>query len=216
MRVLFLDTSSQIASVSAFEDDKYLGEFTVFANRTHSQRVMPMIDAFLKQVDLKTSDFDAFGVCVGPGSFTGVRIGISTIKAFAQVHDKPVYTLTSMALLAGHYHFHEGVIAVANIANKDEVYYGFYQCESGCLKTLQEGVLPLDAVFELALAYDKILWTGDGLVKTPPVGGVAAQKYMRTSSANAHFWMPSIEPAVSYRNVTADYFKKSQAERDLK
>lgn len=216
MRVLFLDTSSQIASVSAFEDDKYLGEFTVFANRTHSQRVMPMIDAFLKQVDLKTADFDAFGVCVGPGSFTGVRIGISTIKAFAQVHGKPVYTLTSMALLAGQYHHHNGVIAIANVANKDEVFYGFYQCTDGLLKVLDEGVMPLEGVFDLAMGYDEVLWAGDALEKTPPNGSVAIAKSMKTSSANALYWLGQIEPVASYRDVTADYFKKSQAERDLK
>lgn len=216
MRVLFLDTSSQIASVSAFDTDTLYGEFTVLADRTHSQRLMPMIDDFLKQLDLKTSAFDAFGVCVGPGSFTGVRIGMSTVKAFAQVHNKPVYGLTSMALLAGSCHLHRGVIAVALIANKDEVYYGFYNSSDNGLSVLEEGVESPEVVETRSKQYSDLLWIGDGASRVCNSGTILPLSKLRLSASNAQFWMSESIELVSYNEITAQYFKKSQAERDLK
>lgn len=216
MRILFIDTSSQIASVSAFEDETLLGEFTVLAKRTHSQRLMPMVDVFLKQLELKTEDFDAFGVCVGPGSFTGVRIGISTIKAFAQVHQKPVFALTSLAMIAGKYAYHQGTVAVVMQANKDEWFYGFYTCDKGALSLLCEGVDTPSGVLGLSENYPCILWVGDVALDHFKSKGLSRLERPFQSSASALVWMKTLEPKAHYTQVAAEYFKKSQAERDLK
>lgn len=216
MRVLFIDTSSQIASVSAFEDESLLGEFTVLAKRTHSQRLMPMVDAFLKQLELKTEDFDAFGVCVGPGSFTGVRIGISTIKAFAQVHQKPVFTLTSLAMIAGKYAYHQGTLAVVMKANKDEWFYGFYACDQGNLSILCEGVDAPHEVLTLSEKYPSILWVGDVALTDFEALKVSRLERPFQTSASALVWLKTLEPKSHYTEVVAEYFKKSQAERDFK
>lgn len=216
MRVLFIDTSSQIASVSAFEGETLLGEFTVLAKRTHSQRLMPMVDAFLKQLELKTEDFDAFGVCVGPGSFTGVRIGISTIKAFAQVHQKPVFTLTSLAMIAGKYAYHQGTVAVVMQANKDEWFYGFYTCDQGTLSLVCEGVDAPSVVFALAEKAPSILWVGDVAMEAFESLGISHLERPFQSSASALVWLKNLEAKAHYTDVAAEYFKKSQAERDLK
>ncbi len=213
-----LDTSSQIASVAAFEDEKLLGEFTVLANRTHSQRLMPMIDAFLKQLSLKPTDFDAFYVCSGPGSFTGVRIGLSTVKAFAQVSGKPVYAFTSLALLCANFSRHEGTVAALLPANRDEVYYGFYKVSGGVVTPIEEGAEPLERVLEKAADKPDLLWVGDVATDcAEQLGGDVARRVdNRISALNAVHLKDAALTASTYSTVKAQYFKKSQAERDLK
>jgi len=100
MKLLSIDTSTQTASVAVIESGKVIGEMMLNTPLTHSQKLMPLIESLIGQLSLKIKDFDGFCVCQGPGSFTGVRIGISTVKAFAQAHGGFVVTETSMGLLA--------------------------------------------------------------------------------------------------------------------
>lgn len=229
MKLFIMDTSSQVASVAAIWEGKILGEFTIWADRTHSQRVMPMVDAFLSQMNMKIRDFDAFAVCTGPGSFTGVRIGISTIKAFAQATGKPVYTFTSMQLLASAFPEHEGIVAVALDANKDEVYFGLYKWQRGNMQTLDEGVSSLESLSErVAVAFGKmpVKWAGDAVLKHQSFfeaqvmqhanQTIAPRAKCQLSSANYVYCHKEGVGLTDYSNVPAAYFKKSQAERDMK
>lgn len=83
MKILAIDTSSKNASVAITEDEKELIELNNSEEKTHSQKLMPMIDEALKKLDLSLDDIDLISCSLGPGSFTGVRIGIATAKAFA-------------------------------------------------------------------------------------------------------------------------------------
>ena len=100
MNILGMDTSSVNACVAVMNDEKILGEYTVSHDRTHSQIIMPMLDDMLKCCGLTIEDIDVFAVATGPGSFTGLRIGISTVKTFAQVLGKPVVGISSLESLA--------------------------------------------------------------------------------------------------------------------
>lgn len=90
MRVLAIDTSSQVASVAILEKDKLLGEMTINHPKTHSQKLMPIIESLCASLDLKIADMDTIAVAGGPGSFTGVRIGLSAAKALAQPFNLPI------------------------------------------------------------------------------------------------------------------------------
>ena len=83
MKILAIDTSSKNASVAITEDEKELIELNNSEEKTHSQKLMPMIDEVLKKLDLSLDDIDLISCSLGPGSFTDVRIGIATAKAFA-------------------------------------------------------------------------------------------------------------------------------------
>ncbi|MDU1316585.1 tRNA (adenosine(37)-N6)-threonylcarbamoyltransferase complex dimerization subunit type 1 TsaB, partial [Anaerococcus hydrogenalis] len=101
MRVLGIDTSTMISTVTVVEDEKVIGDFNVNQEKTHSESLVPMIETLLKLLGLKLSDIDIFAVAQGPGSFTGLRIGMTIAKTFAQVDNKkliPISTLKALAL----------------------------------------------------------------------------------------------------------------------
>lgn len=107
MRILSVDTSNKVASVSVFDNNKLLNEKLSDDQKTHSEKLLPLIDSLLKEEEISIKDIDMFAVSVGPGSFTGIRIGVSTIKGMAQALNKKVIAVTSL----------EGLIEMANDAN---------------------------------------------------------------------------------------------------
>jgi len=142
-KVMVIDTSSSAASIAVFENDILIGESGLHSKTTHSIKFMPLLDALMKQLELKISDIDAYYVCEGPGSFTGVRIGISTVKGFAQPFQTPIYTFTSMYLLASAMRHVEGLIVPMIDAKRSEVYYGFISVRTDPLYALKKVLHPL-------------------------------------------------------------------------
>ena len=96
MKILAIDTSNKVASVSVFEDEKLLNEEFSDDQKTHSEKLLPMVDDVLKKERMTIRDIDLFVVSVGPGSFTGIRIGVATIKGMAQALNKKVIPVTSL------------------------------------------------------------------------------------------------------------------------
>lgn len=102
MRILGLDTSGKTASVAILDTEKniLLGEHSVYTSRTHSQVIMPMCKNLLEECSLTVKEMDCFAVSVGPGSYTGLRIGIAAVQGMAMVNNTPcigVSTLEAMA-----------------------------------------------------------------------------------------------------------------------
>lgn len=101
MRVLAIDTSAMISTVTIAEDGRIIGDFNVNQEKTHSESLVPMIENLLSLLGLVLSDIDLFAVAKGPGSFTGLRIGMTVAKTFAQVFNKklvPISTLKALSL----------------------------------------------------------------------------------------------------------------------
>ena len=100
MNILAIDTSSLNATVAVLNDEKLLGEFIISNKNTHSQIIMPMLDDMLKFAGLDIDDIDVFAAAIGPGSFTGLRIGIATAKALAQGGGKKIIGVSALEGLA--------------------------------------------------------------------------------------------------------------------
>lgn len=100
MKILAIDTSSKICGVAIIENEKILIKLINDDEKTHSVKLMPMIDKAFKDTNLSLDDISLLACCIGPGSFTGVRIGIATIKAFSDVKNIPVVGITSLESLA--------------------------------------------------------------------------------------------------------------------
>jgi len=96
MKILSVDTSNKVASVALFNDKNLLNEKFSDDQKTHSEKLLPIIDELLKEEKLSIKDIDLFIVSVGPGSFTGIRIGVSTVKGMAQALNKKVISVTSL------------------------------------------------------------------------------------------------------------------------
>ncbi len=102
MRILGLDTSGRTASAAILDTQQHvlLGEHTVYTTRTHSQVIMPMAMALLKECRMQIADVDCFAVAVGPGSYTGLRIGIAAVQGMAMVKDTPCIGVSTLESLA--------------------------------------------------------------------------------------------------------------------
>ncbi len=222
MKSLVIDTSSSAASAAVFEDGVMLGDVFINDTTTHSQKLMPIVHEVLMKTQTKISDIDVYYVCEGPGSFTGVRIGIATVKGFAQPFQKPVVTFPSMFLIASGVKNHEGLIVPVIDAKRGEVYYGVYAWESGVLCTLEEGVEPLEDLLPyLEEKYSReLLLVGDALLSYPLI----IEKHPRFVLGSSDAGMPrasNLEVTSLKRDETstvfsakANYMRKSQAERD--
>jgi tRNA threonylcarbamoyladenosine biosynthesis protein TsaB len=130
MRILAVDTSGRTGSVAILEDRTLLAEVSTTAEQTHAKRLMSAIVATLEMAGLTVEEFDGFAVTTGPGSFTGLRIGISTVKGLAAATDKPVAGVSTLDALA--YQFCSQAYPVCPIidARKGQVYTALYKCDT--------------------------------------------------------------------------------------
>jgi len=139
MKILSLDTSSQNCTIAIVEVDETKdtldNNFNILAEensndeRTHSLKFMPLVDSVFKKANLLLDDINLITCCVGPGSFTGIRIGVASCKAFADSKDLKVTSATSLESLAYNEYYHPYVVSLIDAKN-DNVYYGFYKIEN--------------------------------------------------------------------------------------
>lgn len=125
MKILSIDTSSNVCSVAILEDEKVIKEITIEDGNTHSVKLMPQIEQIFNETNLSLNDIDLFACDKGPGSFTGIRIGISTIKAFCDVTNKRSLGISSLMGLAYNINF-DGLICSLIDAKNDNVYFGLF------------------------------------------------------------------------------------------
>lgn len=128
MRLLALETTGDVCSIAAVRDGRPAAVLTFAHEMQLSTRLIPFIDHVLHTAGWQIGEVDAFAVGLGPGSFTGTRVGVMTAKTFAQVHAKPIVGVCSLDILAAEYTFipHQVVCAVIP-ARKGEVYACVYE-----------------------------------------------------------------------------------------
>lgn len=138
MRILAFETSAKAASVALLEEERLLGEYYQNCGQTHSRTLMKMAEDLLENCGLAPGDVTAVACAAGPGSFTGVRIGVAAAKGFAWGRELPcvgVSTLEAMAQQAVEF---EGLICCAMDARRQQVYNALFSCHSGELVRLTE------------------------------------------------------------------------------
>jgi tRNA threonylcarbamoyladenosine biosynthesis protein TsaB len=133
MKILAVDTATKSCSVAIIDAGSLSAELTTQSDQTHSKHLMQRIDAVLGMADLSAVDLDGLAVTLGPGSFTGLRIGISTIKGLAYALDKPVVGISSLNALAWQCADRSFLICPLLDARKGEVYFATYRFDDGTL-----------------------------------------------------------------------------------
>ncbi len=130
--ILAIDNSTMYGNVALTSPEGLLAERTLLSRLTHSKRLLGSLDDILKESDLEWHQLDAIAVCLGPGSFTGLRIGLSTVKGIAMATDLPLIGISSLDGLANQLPFAKQQICTILDARKHEVYAAFYKSnESG-------------------------------------------------------------------------------------
>ncbi|WP_426348917.1 tRNA (adenosine(37)-N6)-threonylcarbamoyltransferase complex dimerization subunit type 1 TsaB [Alloiococcus sp. CFN-8] len=164
MKVLSVEASGSTASVSIVSEKGILGEINLNYKMQHSVLLMPMIEQLLKETALTIGEIDGFVVSKGPGSFTGLRIGMATVKGLALGSQKPVISVSSLDALAYNIYTEEGLICSLMDALRGNVYYCIYKIESGSLKAVRDiHTCSLEELIEELKSYkEKLYFVGDG------------------------------------------------------
>lgn len=138
MLILALDSTAVVATVALCRDETPIASFTVKNGNTHSETLLPMVEAVLKAANVTVADVDLFACSVGPGSFTGVRIGTATIKGLAFGQNKPCIGVSTLEALAQNAVPFDGIICPVMNARRGQVYNALFRFENGILTRLCE------------------------------------------------------------------------------
>ena len=225
MKILALDTSATVASVALCEDGRLLAEYTLNNGNTHSETLLPMIESLLSQFSMNVGDIDLFAASMGPGSFTGVRIGAATLKGLAFASGKPCVCVSTLEALAENLVSNEGLICPVMNARRSQVYTALFRSDGKTLTRLMpDSALAISELDEKLSGYaEKIMLCGDGY-------GITKAGFEKTPTADTpdrltHQSAYSVA-TVALReylagNATDDmgakvtYLRPSQAEREL-
>ena len=138
MKILALETSAKAVSAAVCENGKILCSGYQDTGLTHSRTLMPIVEHILKNTDLTTADLDAIAVAVGPGSFTGIRIGVSAAKGLAFAVNKPAVGVSTLAAMARNVAFSDGLVICAMDARRNQIYNALFEAKDGQLTRLTE------------------------------------------------------------------------------
>lgn len=224
MKVLALDTSTLMSTCAVIEDDRLLGEYSLSRDMSHSERLVPMIEEILAELDIKLKEIDLYAVATGPGSFTGLRIGLATVKGFAHVFNKPVVGVSTLEALAYNLPYNRLVVSLLD-ARRDRVYAGIYSGQDQELLRLEEEeAIELDSLLEKLSDREEIVFNGEGArvyrdritevlgarasfarlgqnsCRAVAVGEIALERYGR-------------QELDDFYSLTPNYLRMSQAER---
>lgn len=226
MKILAIDTSSISASVAILEDDLLVGEFFTNTKATHSLTVMPMVENLLLQCNCSIEEIDVFAVNVGPGSFTGLRIGISAVKGMAYALDKPCVGVSTLESLAYNLPYVNGVVCPVMDARCDQVYTATFYPNKEKLERLTQDTPLSIACLEENLKTEKkdVFLVGDGANlcynKLEKLGNIRiAPNHLRFSRASSvalvAYYKFLKEGAINADALSPEYLRLPQAQREL-
>ena len=227
MQILALDTTTPTASAAIWNDGVLYGQYTI-QTTTHSTTVLPMIESLLSTLSLAIPDLDAMAVSAGPGSFTGVRIGVATIKGLAFSHQIPCIGVSSLESLAWNLIGYQGILCPVINARRGHVYTALFESDGihPPKRLTQDDLIPVTELAETLKNCGKPVHTaGDGYTMLENVmeNGIlsATPEILRypsgfsTACAAAELYKNTSDPSVfTEAALSPIYLRKSQAERE--
>ncbi len=226
MKILAFDSTARAASVAVLEDGRLIGQYNIDNGFTHSELLLPMAENLLKSLGIDISEIGLFAAAVGPGSFTGVRIGAALVKGLAFGRDIPCVEVSTLEALAENMVGTTGFIVSALDARRAQVYTATFSGGGEDIKRITEDrVMPIsDLVRELSDAKADVYVVGDAYISvhkalakagvniksTPPLarGGSAY------SIGRVAYKIYNAGGAVSDRELSPKYLRMPQAERE--
>lgn len=226
MRILAVDTSSNVATAAVMEDNTLLGEYILNHKKTHSQKIMVMIEQLLADLELTVQDIDLFAASVGPGSFTGLRIGVATVKALAHAAGKRVVSVGTLEALAYNVPHAEHIIVPIMDARRNNVFTASYIWDEGFKEIGGPEAISIEECVESCGEFLDTIFVGDGVAVHGeyireklgehaifPHGAVIGAR--ASSVAACAMEKAKRGDAQSYLEMKPYYIRKSQAEQEL-
>lgn len=227
MKILALDTSAKTAAAAVVEEDNILCRAGLNVNLTHSQTLLPLCDSMLKAAGMALNHIDLFAVSWGPGSFTGLRIGIGAVKGMAQGLSKPCLGVSTLEALACNYMGLEGLICAVMDARCQQVYTATFRVDGGYPHRLTpDEAIPIEELCLKLAAFDApITLVGDGAVlcfnalkdRLPVTLAPPQLRFQDAASvafAAGRFLQNGGQP-LSASELSPQYLRLPQAEREL-
>ena len=225
MRILSFETSAKAASVALLQDGILLGEYFQNSGQTHSRTVMQMAEDLLKNCDLTASDVDAVACASGPGSFTGVRIGLAAAKGFAWGREIPLIGVSTLEAMARNVAMAEGIYCAAMDARRNQVYTALFELKNGVFSRLVEdsAISIAELSEQLKGLRQTVYLVGDGAALCYRMlkdisGLVLLPEHLRMQRAAGSALVAweqlqtgALTPA---KDITPNYLRLSQAERE--
>ncbi|MBQ2793692.1 MAG: tRNA (adenosine(37)-N6)-threonylcarbamoyltransferase complex dimerization subunit type 1 TsaB [Clostridia bacterium] len=226
MKILAFDSTARAASVAVLEDCRLLGQYNIDNGFTHSELLLPMAENLLKSLGMDISEIELFAAAVGPGSFTGVRIGAALVKGLAFGRDIPCVEVSTLRALAENLAGTEGYIISAMDARRAQVYTATFSSSGEEIKRLcEDRAMPISElsselsrlkgeVYVVGDAYNSVYSAlkraGVNVKSTPPLsrGGSAY------SIGRVAYGIYRAGGAVSDRELSPKYLRMPQAERE--
>ena len=225
MKILGIDSSATVASVAVCEDGRLLAEYTLNNGNTHSETLLPMVEAALGALSLTVSDVDLFAVSSGPGSFTGVRIGAATLKGLAFASGKPCVGVSTLHALALNLLPVRGLICPVMNARRSQVYTALFRSDGETLqRLLPDSAMSISELDELLCGYgESVYFCGDGYGITVDALQKTTALYVpdrlraQSGYSVAQVALAEYEAgrAVTDTELKVTYLRPSQAEREL-
>ncbi len=227
MKILAVDTSATAASVCLAIEDKILGEFYTNTALTHSQTLVPMAEQVLKTTRTDMDEIDYFAVNAGPGSFTGVRIGVAAVKGMAFKNNTPCVSVSTLESMAYNMLGNDCVVCAVMDARCSQVYNALFKISGDSIERLcEDRALALsDLKLELEKITDKIILVGDGAelcakflensLSNVFLAPINNRVQTAASTAMAAFKNISVDKIMSPAELMPTYLRLSQAQREL-
>ncbi|SEN39730.1 tRNA (adenosine(37)-N6)-threonylcarbamoyltransferase complex dimerization subunit type 1 TsaB [Lihuaxuella thermophila] len=227
MKMLAMDTSTLVMGIAVLhlEEKRVLGELTTNLHKNHSVRLMPALDQLLGDLELNMSDIQALAVSAGPGSYTGIRIGVTTAKTMSWALGLPLYSESSLTVLAMNGLRFDGVVVPLFDARRRRVYSGVYRREGErMVEQIPQQVVEVDLWLEqIAELNQPALFLGDDVVRFEEVirrrlgekarFGTAAENIPRASQLGMlcrHKWANHEPP--EHADFSPNYLQMTEAE----
>ena len=227
MKILAVDTSATAASVCLATEDKILGEFYTNTALTHSQTLVPMAEQVLKTTRTDMDEIDYFAVNAGPGSFTGVRIGVAAVKGMAFKNNTPCVSVSTLESMAYNLLGNDCVVCAVMDARCSQVYNALFKISGANIERLcEDRALALsDLKLELEKITDKIILVGDGAelcakflensLSNVFLAPINNRVQTAASTAMAAFKSISEDKTMSPAELMPTYLRLPQAQREL-
>lgn len=218
MIILGIDTSGKTASAAVCTENSVLAQTTVYTKLTHSQVILPICNDVLKSAGMELSDVDVIAAAAGPGSYTGLRIGVAAVKGICFALDKPCIGISTLESLAYNVSLHKGIICAVMAARLDLVYCAVFRSDGRTVSRLTEdGIMPLGELkASLEAMEGDIVVVGDAAEKLTGERFITAPPHLRLHLASslcaAAFGKESYPPD----RLEAAYLQITKAEQDLK
>ena len=224
MRILALDSTAIIGTVALCEDERLIAHYTLNTGNTHSQTLLPMIESALLAADWTMDDVELLAVSNGPGSFTGVRIGVATVKGLAFGKNIPCVGISTLQALAYNLRYFNGIICPVMNARRSQVYNALFACHNGVLTRLcpDRAIAIAELDEELSRMNQPIYLVGDGyditcegLIKATPTP-VPEELRFQSGYSVAMCGLEAYQNGLSTDDtaLAVVYLRPSQAERE--